>query len=258
MAEIWSREELAEVEAIYLRVSPLLQPEARRVLKETHARFNGRRSEHEARGARFELRMLGRLADDELRELELERPVALGATGCTVDLFLPSRGAGVEFMAAQHLIIPPVQVSADCSERYLQEEHGAAFRHSRNFTEDQAVRLFHAVNRKCGEKNLAMLGFSTWAIVDTNATDWLEHIRVNLTREEHFRQLGEAFTSLASTPGSQDEANHLLESGRVSIGFVNSFRGTAPEHLVVFPRNESERTNSETIATLFGLDLLVA
>lgn len=122
MAEIWSPDELAEMEAICRRVSPLLRPEAHRILDKARARFSGKRSEHEARGARFELRMLGRLADDELRELELERPVAPGATDCTVDLFLPSRGTGIEFMAAQHLIIPPVQVSADCSEQYLQEE----------------------------------------------------------------------------------------------------------------------------------------
>ena len=177
MAGIWSPEELADAEAIYRRALPLLRPEVRPFLEETRARFSSTRSEYEARGARFELRMLGRLGDEDLRGLELERPVAPGATGCTVDFFLHSRGTGVEFMAAQHLIIPPVQVSADCSEEYLQEEYGAAFRHSRNFTEDQAERLFHAVNRKCVEKRLSMLGFPTWVIVDTNDTDWLEHIR---------------------------------------------------------------------------------
>jgi hypothetical protein len=38
---------------------------------------------------------------------------------------------------------------------------------------------------------------------------------------------------------------------------VNSFRGTSPEHLVVFTRNEFERTGAEALAAAFGLVGLV-
>ena len=55
-----------------------------------------------------------------------------------------------------------------------------------------------------------------------------------------------------------DKPNHLLASDKVGIGFVNSFRSTAPEHLVVLARTEFERVGSETLATAFGLARLVA
>lgn len=255
MARIWSPKEFAEAERIYHRVLRLLRPETRRFLEATRAKFSGDRDEGEARGAWFELRMLGRLLDDDLCQLELERPVAAGATGCTVDLFFHGEDIGAELKAAQHHLVPPVQVSADCSEQYLEEEFGAALRHSRNFIEDQAEMLFREVNRKCGEKKLFMVGFPTWVIVDTNATDWLEHFRVELTREEHFCQLGEAFRSLATAHGTEDAPNHLLASEMVNVGFVNGFRDHAQEHLVVFPRSDSERALAPRIAALFSLAL---
>ena len=257
MARIWSPEELAEADTICRRVAPLLRPDARPVLDATRARFHGDRDEGEARGARFELKMLARLRDEHIREVELERPVAPGVTGCTVDQYLRSMDIGFELKAAQHLIIPFVQVSADCSEDYLEEEHGAAIRQSRNFTEDQAKMLFREVNRKCGEKKLQLLTFPTWLLVDTDGTDWLEHFRSNLTTEEHFRQLGEAFKFVATRAGRNDEPNHVLAAPRVNLGFVNSFRGTAREHLVVFPRSDAEREESKVIARLFGLEMLV-